>query len=321
MDRTNRRNRFSHSYIWVMLFLLLIPVNPVRGQAPGPFRALIAKETAAGLTLEASQEVATAGGRYLAATFRFPEKHEGLPGGQGLRIYYLAAGSAAPVERARYDEQQIYFGTYDAEERIFADVNGDATTDLVVSAGNGGNCWNCSRVLLYSLEAREARLLAAAPMRLEDVLGDVSLELLVGDTRWEFYDDFSHAGSPGGTLVYTWRDGAYVFAGRDAADFYRKEAAPLRAELPEAIAAISADVLYSDEQYLHAALSLYLIAAYTEQLDKGAEELRKMLSEHAASAEMRERRKRILDDFLSGESADMLREPRRGEPLSIDSSR
>ena len=315
MNRINRINGIFHPFIWLICLILFIPVNSARGQDTKPFRAVIAKETAAGLKLESSREVATAGGRYLAAIFRYPESHEEMSDGAALRIYYLGAGAAAPVERARFDEQRIYFGTYDAEERVFADVNGDATTDLVVSASNGGNCWNCTRVLVYSLGAKEASLLVAAQMQLENVMGDEALELLVGDTRWEFYADLSHAASPSGTLVYTWRDGAFVFAGRDAAEFYEKEVARLRSEVAPAVEAISAEEVYSDEGYLRAAVSLYLVAAYTERLDAGREELRKMLAEHAPSAEMRERRKRILDDLLSGEGAAMLREPRRGQPF------
>lgn len=299
-----------------MLLVVAVP-RGAGAQVAAEFRDAVAKETSRGLTLEETRVVETGGGRYLAAIFRYPEGDKEHPDFQAFRLYYLADGARAAVERAAYDEQRVFFGTFDNEELVSGDVNRDGVTELVLSAANGGNCWNCSRVLVYALGAGDARLIAGGPMRLENVMGDDAPELLLGDTRWEFYDDFSHAGSPGGTLVYTWRDGKYVFAGPEAAAFYRRAAEALREELPEAAARVDASDPYSDERYMHAALSLYLIAAYTGQTEAARETLRKMLSEHAPSAEMRDRRKRILEDFLSGESARRLEEPKPGDAMPI----
>jgi hypothetical protein len=282
------------------------------GPIPEPFREAVARDARAGLRVAATREATSLGKRFLAVVFAGEEGED-----RRLKVYFVRDGEQAPTSVDLYAEQIVEFGTYEDPKTVVADLNGDGRRELIVSAANGGNCWQCSRVLLYSLESAGPRLIASEPMRVEDLDGDGRAELLVGDTRWEAYDDFSHAAAPGGTLVYTWREGAYVFAGSDAAAFYDKELAGMRAELAEAARGITADEPYSDERYLHYALSIYLVNTYTGRLEAGREELRRLLAAHAASDEMRARRKRILDDFLSGESATWLESPRKGDRLKV----
>lgn len=291
------------------------PAPAVPATVPAPFRDAVAKALATGLTVADTRDVEAAGGRYLVVIYAYPEDAKEHGGDRALKSYFLAAGARAPKASDLYVEHLIDFGTYDDPKTVFADVNKDGATDMIVSVANGGNCWQCSRVLLYSLDGEELRFLASEPMTLSDVDGDGRLDLLVGDTRWEGYDDFSHAAAPGGTLVYTWRDTGYVFAGADASAFYERELTRLRDDLPDAIKNIDEKLPFGDEQYVSDAVSMYLIAAYTDQRDRGREELTRLMGEHVVSDAMRAHRKRILDDFLTGDSAKELESPRRGDAL------
>ena len=292
----------------------MLVLSALPAQLPEPFRAAVEVDARGGRRVVETREVTSLGKRSLAVLFEDPKDD----GARMLRLYFVPDGATAPTSVELYSEQIVSFGTYEDPKTVAVDLNGDGRKELVVSAANGGNCWQCSRVLLYTLEGNGARLIASEPMRLEDLDGDGRVELLVGDTRWEAYDDFSHAAAPGGTLVYTWRDGAYVFAGSDAAAYYDGKLAELRAGLAESVASIRPDEANGDELYLHYALSIYIVHAYTGRLEAGREELRRALGEHAASDEMRARRKRILGDFLAGESAKLLSEPRKGQRLEVE---
>lgn len=289
--------------------------DPKLAAIPEPFRESVGEELAAGMKIAETRETTAAGGRYLVAIYEFPENDTEHGGDKALKIYFLRDGAKTPMGKDLYVEHYVDFGTYDDPKAAFADVNRDGKTEMIASVGNGGNCWECSRVLLYTLEGDELKFLASEPMTIKDIDGDGVMELLVGDTRWEAYDDFSHAGAPGGTLVYAWHDGGYVFAGKDARAYYDKELADLRADLDEAAQGISADDPYSDERYLHDVLSMYMIYTYTEQLDRGREELLRLMSENVPNDDMRKRRLRIIDDFLNGDSAKMLERPKRGQSL------
>ena len=190
------------------------------GEVPEPFRAAVERDARGGYRAGATREASSVGKRFLAVVFDGPEGENRV-----LRLYFVPDGASEPTSVELYAEQIVSFGTYEDPETVVADLNGDGKKELVVSVANGGNCWQCSRVLLYTLEGAGPRLIASEPMRLEDLDRDGRVELLVGDTRWEAYDDFSHAAAPGGTLVYAWRDGAYVFAGSDASAYYDRELA------------------------------------------------------------------------------------------------
>ena len=292
------------------------PAPRVPTSVPAPFREAVGAVLADGLEMAETKEIRAAGGDYYVVIYEYPEKDEERGGQRSLRVYYLPDGSKTVKATDLYDESHIDFGTYDDPNTVFADVNKDGATDMIVSVANGGNCWQCSRVLLYSLDGPELRYFASEPMALKDLDGDGRMELLVGDTRWEGYDDFSHAAAPGGTLVYKWGAGNYVFAGSDAAAFYRDEMARIEADLPEAIKGIDASMDFGDEQYVGAAISMYLIAVYTGQRDSGREVFTRMMNEHALNDAMRQHRKRILDDFLTGESAGLLEHPKKGEVIA-----
>lgn len=282
---------------------------------PAAFRPAIAAVERKGLTVSAWSEHKTDAGRYLAVIYAYPESAGEKSGMKSLKLYFQRAGSSVVSSSDLYEEAILGFGTYEDTETVFADVNKDGILEFIVSAANGGNCWACSNVRIYALGGPTPRLIVAEPMTLKDLDGDGSLELLVGDTRWESYDDFSHAAAPGGTMVYQWRDGKYVFAGGAAKAFYEKELERYRAELAEAISVINAADPMSDERYLGLALSMYIARCYTDERERGEEELRRLLVDNAPGGEMAVKRARIMDDFLAGESARMLREPRQGDPV------
>lgn len=288
---------------------------------PPAFRPAVALAERTGLTVSSFVEHQTDSGRYVAVIYAFPESAGEKAGTKSLKLYFQRSGSSAVSATDLYEEAVIGFGTYEDESTVFADVNGDGVTEFIVSAANGGNCWACSTVRLYALGGPTPRLLVAEPMTMQDLNGDGTLELLVGDARWESYDDFSHAAAPGGTLVYTWRDGTYVFAGSDVKAFYEKELDRYRGYLAEAIASINAADDRSDESYLGLALSMYIARVYMDDVGRGEEELRRMMVDNAPNAQMRSRRQRIMEDFLAGESSRLLREPRKGDPIGRPENR
>lgn len=280
---------------------------------PVAFRPAVSAVERRGLGVSTYIEYRADAGRYFAVIFQYPESAGEKAGMKSLKLYFQRAGSSVVSSSDLFDEMAIGFGTYEDPETVFADINKDGILEFVVSSANGGNCWACSSARIYALGGPTPRLMVAEPMTIRDLDGDGSLELLVGDTRWEGYDDFSHASAPGGTMVYHWIDGKYVFAGGEAKAFYEKEIERYRADLAEAITAINAADEKSDERYLGLALSMFIARTYMEDYERAEEELRRMLVDNAPNGEMRVRRARITDDFLSGESARMLREPRRGD--------
>lgn len=288
---------------------------------PQPFRQSVGAELKSGLTIQNARDIALPVGQYLAVVFVYPESDADKGGTKVLKLYFLPPEGKTVKTKDLLEDYFVNLATFDDEKMVFADINRDGRTELIASSGNGGNCWDCSNVTVYTLLGDELEVLASAPMQIKDIDGNGVMELLVGDTRWEFYDDFSHAGSPGGTLVYTWDKGYYGFAGPDAMRFYQKELDSLKAELPDAVQRIDAGDPYSDEGYLRTVLSMYLVYVYTQQADRGRDELTQMLGQHVASEQMRTRRERILKDFLSGDSAKVLKEPRRGQGLKVDEKR
>lgn len=288
---------------------------------PLAFRPAVATVERKGLAVSTYSEFQTDAGRYFAVIFEYPETAGDKSGMKSLKVYFQRAGSSVVSSSDLFDEANIGFGTYEDPETVFADINKDGVLEFVVSAANGGNCWSCSTARIYALGGPTPRLIVAEPMTLRDLDGDGSLELLVGDTRWEAYEDFSHAAAPGGTMVYRWQEGKYVFASSEAKAFYDKELERYRGELAEAIAVINAADAMSDERYLGLALSMYIARCYMDEREKGEEELRRMLVDNAPGGEMRVKRAKIMDDFLMGESARLLREPRRGDPVANPAAR
>ncbi|HQR38123.1 MAG TPA: hypothetical protein PLF26_06930 [Blastocatellia bacterium] len=282
---------------------------------PRGFEAAVAAETADGVKLVASAETTTYAGTYMAAVYQLPESDKDDSGYQRLKVHFLPPGAVMVRTMSLYTEAHVGLGTYEDGDTVFTDINNDGKIELIASVANGGNCWNCSQVLIYALDGPDLRWLAAEPMTISDVTGDGVPDLLVGDTRWESYGNFSHAGAPGGTMVYKWDSGRYVFAGAEASGFYNSMLDRIRADLPDAIKQINADDALSDEMYVGDAISMYLIAVYTGRFEAGRAEFTKMMGEYVKTDDMRRRRNEVLKDFLSGESSKLLETPRRGQPL------
>ncbi len=217
---------------------------------PRGFEAAVAAETADGVKLVASAETTTYAGTYMAAVYQLPESDKDDSGYQRLKVHFLPPGAVMVRTMSLYTEAHVGLGTYEDGDTVFTDINNDGKIELIASVANGGNCWNCSQVLIYALDGPDLRWLAAEPMTISDVTGDGVPDLLVGDTRWESYGNFSHAGAPGGTMVYKWDSGRYVFAGAEASGFYNSMLDRIRADLPDAIKQINADDALSDEMYV-----------------------------------------------------------------------
>jgi hypothetical protein len=294
----------------VVAAILLFQQQPV---VPARYAKAVDTQVRLGMELVDLREAPTPAPTCAVAIYRYPEA-DPLHGGMlSLRVHRPGQDGTSST-RILAEDAYVAFGTYDSAT-VFADVNRDGVVELIASVANGGNCWACSRVVLYGLGAEGPVLLADEAMRLEDLDGDGRLELLVGDARWESYRDFSHAAAPGGTLVYAWLDGAYRFAGPRYQAFYRAEAERLEADLAEAIRLTKNGDEFGEEVYLRDTISLYLVSVYAGRAEQGRAEFRSRLEAHVPSEEARKRREQIRDDFLSGESASLLTEPRPNQRL------
>ncbi|MBI3324561.1 MAG: hypothetical protein HYZ92_04705 [Candidatus Omnitrophica bacterium] len=135
------------------------------------------------------------------------------------------------------------------------DLTGDGVPELVVRDSTGGNCWGCAPLRIFTLEPerlRELRPLVAAdhsPRALQDLDADGRPELVAIDTRWEFYQGFCHAGSPGVMAVYAWRGGRYVEVSPSFPSFFEREIGRYEGQLSG---------LLDDEAYLSHAVSIFL---------------------------------------------------------------
>jgi hypothetical protein len=195
------------------------------------------------------------------------------------------------------------------------DINGDGFKEIIVQSSSGGNCWSCNPTEIYQVRNQKAELLAAAPIqRLADLNGDGVQELLITDTRWESYADLSHAASPGAVMVYAWRNGKYVYASRDFADFYKGEINRLRTSIDDAKAQITADE-FSDELYVGLSIGLAITYAHTGDIERGLKEMELLLNSNAKSPSQTKSRLVITNDFRKGESGKKLQQMKYGDPL------
>ena len=293
-----------------------------RLQAPRPptvsleFQAEVSQLDGSGLRLKEAVEASLDGAaHHLAAIFQ-REKPKAPNEAFELRIIE-SDGRASKTIFRRTDFFFSFTLAGEPNKLNATDINGDGLPEIIVQSSSGGNCWSCNPTEIYRVRNHKAELVAAAPIqRLTDLNGDGTQELLATDTRWESYDDLSHAASPGAVIVYAWRNGKYLYASRDFADFYKGEAAKIRASIEEAKSQITADE-YSDEVYVGLAIALAISYTHMGEIERGLREMESLLTANAKSAAQTKHRAGIIDDFRKGESGKKLREMKYGDPLAL----
>jgi hypothetical protein len=304
---------FVDSSRWTTVYASLPQTAP---PVSAEFQAEVSQITAGGLRLKEAVEVSLDGtGHHLAAIFQ-REKAKAPNEAFELRIIE-SDGRLAKTIFKRTDFFFSFKQSGQSNKLNATDINGDGLPEIIVQSSSGGNCWSCNPTEIYQVRNHKAELLAAAPIqRLADLNGDGVVELLITDARWESYDDLSHAASPGAAMVYAWRNGKYVYASRDFAEFYSGEMSKLRASIDEAKAQITADE-YSDEVYVGLAISLALSYTHMGEIDRGLKEMESLLTANAKSAAQTKHRTVIIDDFRKGDSGKKLREMKYGDPLAL----
>ena len=289
--------------------------------APAPkvseeFQPEVSQLTAGGLRLKEAVEASLDGtAHHLAAIF---QREKAKAPNEAFELRIIESDGRAAKTIFRRADFFFSFAFAGGPNKLNAtDINGDGLREIIVQSSSGGNCWSCNPTEIYQVRNHKAELLAAAPIqKLADLNGDGIQELLVTDARWESYDDLSHAASPGAVMVYAWRNGKYVYASRDFADFYKGEIGKLRASIEEAKSQITADE-YSDEVYVGLAIALALSYTHMGELERGLREMESSLNSNAKSAAQTKHRLVIIDDFRKGESGKKLREMKHGDPLPL----
>jgi hypothetical protein len=297
------------------------PIHANRAQAaPAPkvnaeFQAEVAQLALRGLKLKEAVEASLDGAnRHLAAIFQ-QEKPNAPNEAFELRIIESDGRASRTIFR-RAD----FFFSFDLagepNKLNATDINGDGLKEIVVQSSSGGNCWSCNPTEIYQLRNHKVELVAAGPIqKIADLNGDGVQELLVTDARWESYDDLSHAASPGAVMVYAWRNGKYVYAARDFADFYKGELDRLRTSIEEARSQITADEL-SDELYVGLAIALAITCRHKGEVEQGLKEMETLLKSNARSPAQVKHRAAIIEDFRNGDSAKKLRDMKYGDPMT-----
>jgi hypothetical protein len=285
-------------------------------QVGSEFQPAIAQLAAEGLRLkEALEATLEAGARHLAATF---ERTGAKDAAQ--RYEFRILESDAKTTKTIFRRTDFFFSfsaTGELQKLNGTDINGDGVKEIIVQSSSGGNCWSCNPTEIYQVRNHRGELIAAGPVqRIADLNGDGTRELIVVDTRWESYDDLSHAASPTALMVYEWRGGRYVYASRDFAEFYRGELTRLRAAIDVSKADITPDD-FSDEAYVGLSLALAITWAHAGEWERGVKELEALFNANARSAAQVKHRTEMLEDFRNGDSARKLREMKAGDALPI----
>jgi len=290
------------------------------GEAPpkvsAKFQAEIAKLAAEGYRLKEAVEASLDGSnQHLAATFE-RAKHKDPTQAYEFRIIE-SDGSAVKTIFQRSEFFFSFSAAGDPASLNATDINGDGLKEIILHSSSGGNCWSCNPIEVYRVSNHKGELIAAAPIqRVVDLNGDRVTELVVADARWEVYEDLSHAAAPSAMMIYAWRDGRYVYAPRDFSTFYKSEVDRLRALVEEAKEEITTDE-FSDETYVGRAVSLAITLSHMGETDRAVKELETLMNSNAKSPEQRKRRKAVLTDFQTGESAKKLREMKPGDPMPL----
>lgn len=290
--------------------------TPTAPQISGEFQPAIAQLAAEGLRIKEAVEASLeAGARHLAATF---ERAGAKDAAQRYEFRILESdGRTVKTIFRRADFFFSFAATGELQKLNGTDINGDGLKEIIVQSSSGGNCWSCNPTEIYQVRNHKGELIAAGPIqRVTDLNGDGTPELIVADTRWESYDDLSHAASPTALMVYAWRGGRYVYASKDFADFYRSEVTRLRAALDEAKADITAED-FSDEAYVGLSLALAITYAHAGETERGIKELEALFAANARSAAQSKHRAQMLEDFRSGESNKKLREMKANSAMPL----
>jgi hypothetical protein len=298
-----------------VLFDLQTPADgPPRVSAK--FQAEITKLAAEGYRLKEAVEASLDGAaQHLAATFE-----RAKPKDPSEAYEFRIFESDGQTVKTIFHRSDFFFSFSAAGEPASlnaTDINGDGLKEIVVQSSSGGNCWSCNPIEIYRVSNHKGELIAAAPIqKIIDLNGDRLAELVVADARWEVYEDLSHAAAPSAMMIYGWRDGRYVYASRDFSAFYKSELDRLRASVEEAKEEITTDE-YSDEVYVGRAISIAITLSHMGEPDRALKELETLMNSNAKSAEQRKRRRAVLADFTTGESAKKLREMKPGEPMPL----
>jgi hypothetical protein len=280
------------------------------------FQAEVTKLTAEGYRLKEAVEASLDGtGQHLAAIFERAKPKDATETYE-FRIIESDGRAAKTI----FQRSEFYFSFAAAGETAglnATDINGDGLKEIILQSSSGGNCWSCNPIEVYRVSNHKGELIAAAPIqKIIDLNGDRVAELVVADARWEVYEDLSHAAAPSALMIYAWRDGRYVYASRDFAPFYKGELERLNAQIEEAKTEISTDE-FSDETYVGRAVSLAITLSHSGEADRALKELETLMNSNAKSPEQRKRRRAILADFQTGESAKKLREMKPGDPMPL----
>ena len=278
------------------------------------FQDEIARLTFEGLRLkEATGANLEATTHHLAAIFERTNSKE-----TGVAYEFRIIESDGKTSKTIFTRKEFFFSFAALNETAkwnATDINGDGLKEIFVQSSSGGNCWACNPVEIYQVKNHTAKLIAAAPIqKIADLNGDGIAELVVADARWEAYSDLSHAAAPSAKLVYAWKNGKYVNASRDFADFYKAEITRLDAALSEAKATISAEE-GSDDLYIGLAITLLISYRHAGQIERGLKEFEVMMKSNSSSTEQLKRRAVIVRDFRLGDSADKLLQIKYGDPL------
>jgi hypothetical protein len=278
------------------------------------FQSEINRLAAEGLKLkETTASSLEASIQHLAAVFERVNMQ-----GQGATYEFRIFESDGKTVKTLFTRKEFFFSFAALNEMAKlngTDINGDGVKEILVQSSSGGNCWACNPVEIYQVKNHQVKLIAAAPMqKIADLNGDGIAELIVADARWEFYGDLSHAASPSVKLVYAWKNGRYVNASRDFADYYKAEIERLRLALDEAKASITV-AEGSDDFYIGLAIALAISYRHAGEIERGLKEFESLMNANAKSPEQSKRRATIVRDFRLGDSADKLLQIKYGDPL------
>jgi hypothetical protein len=278
------------------------------------FQAEVAQLAAEGLQMKEALEAGLEGdARHLAAVFE--RVNAGEPNQRYEFRIIESDGRAAKTVFRRTEFFFSFAATRDLNRLNATDINGDGSKEILVQSSSGGNCWSCNPTEIYQVRNHKGSLIAAGPIQqIADLDGDGVQELLITDTRWESYDDLSHAASPSAVMVYAWRNGKYVFAARDFASYYKGEVERLRASIEGAKAQITAED-FSDETYVGQSIALAITYAHMGEVERGLKEMETLLNSNARTAEQSKHRAAVIEDFRKGESAKKIREMKYGDAL------